>query len=95
MPFEKLKEQEHLPDFMERTDFQLYDGAAIHKSESPMSFWQKYELPYRLQTGRSMQKDMLDEFSYIFGEPNFGGPKKIAGSSLIDPESPAAKSLLN
>ena len=95
LPFEKLKEQEHLPDFMERTDFQLYDGAAIHSGKSPMSNWQKYELPYRLQTGRSMKKDMLDEYTYFFGEPEFGGSKKIAGSKLVDPESFDGKTLLN
>lgn len=62
IPFESIKLGESLPEFMERTDFQLYDGRNIRSGKSPMSFWQKYEVPYRLQTGRSLQSDLLEEY---------------------------------
>lgn len=62
LPFEPIRKGESYPEFMERTDFQLYNGANIRSNRSPMSIWQKYEVPYRLQTGRSLQEDMKTEW---------------------------------
>lgn len=69
LPNDPIKSTETLPEFYERSNFQLYAGDASGKngsilgSTSPMSNFQLFEEPYRLQTGRSLRQDMLKEYN--------------------------------
>ena len=68
IPNEPIGAAETFPEFYERSNFQLYAGDApgakgdIVSSSQPMSNFQMFEEPYRLQTGRSLQQDMTKEF---------------------------------
>lgn len=67
IPNEPIKPGESLADFYERSNFQLYAGYTgggrdIASSAQPMSNFQLFEEPYRLQTGRSLQSDMAKEY---------------------------------
>ena len=67
IPNEPIKESENLVDFYERSNFQLYAGESggqdVVSGRKPMSNFQLFEEPYRLQTGRSLQSDMAKEWS--------------------------------
>lgn len=66
IPNEPMMPGESLADFYERSNFQLYAGHTgsddIASGTKPMSNFQMFEEPYRLQTGRSLQQDMAKEF---------------------------------
>lgn len=62
LPLEPIKDGESLSSLMERGEWQLYNGRSIHNGKQPMSDWQLYEEPYRLQTGRSLLSDMNEEY---------------------------------
>lgn len=66
IPNEPMRPGESLADFYERSNFQLYAGHTgsndIASGTKPMSNFQMFEEPYRLQTGRSLQQDMAKEF---------------------------------
>ena len=42
-------------------DFDMYDSAAVRKNRAPEGTFTMFEEPYRLQTGRSLQTDMINE----------------------------------
>lgn len=63
LPFSPKFSDEQPIDFLIRTEFPMFDGNKINGEMSPMSYWQKYEYPYRVQTGRSLQSDMGKEFT--------------------------------
>ena len=73
LPLEERGSNESLVDFLERGEFQMYNGDQIigntsGRFDSPMSDWQLYEEPYRLQTGRSLLEDMKRDFNGRIGE---------------------------
>ena len=73
-------------------DFDMYDSEAVRKHRSPEGTYTMFEEPYRLQTGRSLQTDMINE------DPNVPGiewknQKKLAkvnaNEQLVPPYSDA------
>ena len=73
-------------------DFDMYDSEAVRKHRSPEGTYTMFEEPYRLQTGRSLQADMINE------DPNVPGiewinQKKLAkvnaNEQLVPPYSDA------
>ena len=86
IPLEPIKPDESLVDFMERGEFQLYNGNAIEQSKRPMSDFQLYEEPYRLQTGRSLLSDMKKEFRSQ--HPNVRVNNRVSGTRLISAPGP-------
>ena len=63
LPFAPMQTQESPIEFVTRTEYPMMDGNAVLSNTSPMSNWQKYELPYRLQVGRSLQRDMAEAYT--------------------------------
>ena len=94
MPNEPIQPGESLADFYERSNFQLYAGHTgtghqggvngdIASSSQPMSNFQLFEEPYRLQTGRSLKSDMAKEYSGKVAKKH-NNSTVITGESYVD-----------
>lgn len=57
-------------------DFDMYDSEAVYRHRSPEGTYTMFEEPYRLQTGRSLQTDMINE------DPNVPGIEWINQKKL-------------
>lgn len=55
------KTSESLPERLMAGDFEQYDARAVHADAPPIGTFSMYEEPYRLQTGRSLKQDMIEE----------------------------------
>ena len=56
--------------FLVDTEFPMMDSSAILDGNTPMSLWQKYGYPYRVQTGRSLLSDLRDAYTGRLRELN-------------------------
>ena len=70
LPMYPMQEGESPVQFMERTEFPMMDSDAILSDNTPMSLWQKYGWPYRMQTGRSLLSDLRDAYTGRLRELN-------------------------
>ena len=64
---DKSKNAESLSERLLAGDFELYDAKAIKNDKNPLGAYYTLDIPYRLQTGRSLMSDMAKE------DPNVPG----------------------
>ena len=76
--------QQQLVEMLESGEFQLYNGNNVIRGTKPMSDWQLYEEPYRIQTGRSLLSDMRNEYKQL--HPNTRIADSKSTTHLESPE---------
>lgn len=67
-------------------DFDMYDSAAVQTNRVPEGTFTMFEEPYRLQTGRSLQADMINEDPNVPGVEWENGTKSSVNAN--EPVSP-------
>ena len=71
---------ETMSEYLQRNDFDMYDIDRILYNQNPAGVFNMFEGPYRLQTGRSLQSDMIKE------DPNVPKLKfEKSGYDVVDP----------
>ena len=65
----------------------MYDSSAVRKNRAPEGTFTMFEEPYRLQTGRSLQTDMINEDPNVPGVEWENGTKS-SKANANEPVSP-------